>query len=49
MAKDDDQYSDYIDNEILCMLKGVPCLHGIPCCSCCRQPDITNTNLNEEE
>lgn len=35
----DYQYSEYIDNEQICKLKGIPCNHGIPCCSSCYTPE----------
>jgi hypothetical protein len=31
----DNQYAEYIDNEEICLKKGIPCTCGIPCCSKC--------------
>lgn len=39
MNKRDDEYSNYVDNEEICVLEGIPCRFGIPCCSKCLSPD----------
>lgn len=42
----DDEYAEYIDNDQICILLGVPCRHGIPCCNDCSASNESDRNRN---
>lgn len=38
------EFAEYIDNEQICMISGVPCKCGIPECDKCFEPQKNNEN-----
>lgn len=40
----DNEFAEYIDNEMMCTKLGVPCKIGIPQCTMCFTADNRNVN-----